>query len=136
MAITSVNKSAGLPRHGTSQFRYALTYVIITLIVLMILNVYCSETTQTIFYHGKESAMVEKCLLASAEIGNLDVLNTTNVTEVLTQLDSLRVTRLIVTDRSGIAIYDSQPSNSAVGQYVLLPEVIHALDGNDTFTWR
>ena len=125
-----------LPRFGTSQFRYAVTYIIITLVVLMILNIYCSETTQTIFYQGKESAMVEKCLLTSAEIGNLDVLNTSNVTEVLTNLDSLRVTRLIVTDRSGIAIYDSLPDGGDLGKYVLLPEVIQALAGNDTFTWR
>ena len=125
-----------LPRFGTSQFRYAVTYIIITLVVLMILNIYCSETTQNIFYRGKESAMVEKCLLTSAEIGNLDVLNTSNVTKVLTNLDSLRVTRLIVTDRSGIAIYDSLPDGGDLGNYVLLPEVIQALAGNDTFTWR
>ena len=80
--------------------------------------------------------MIEKCLLASAEISNLEVLNSSNVAEALSRLDSLRVTRLIVTDQSGVAIYDSLQTGSAVGRFVLLPEVIQALDGYDTFTWR
>ena len=102
----------------------------------MILNIYCSETTQNIFYRGKESSMVGKCLLTSTEISNLDVLNTANISEVLADLENLRVTRLIITDRAGIAIYDSVEEGNVAGQYVLLPEVVNALEGNDTFTWR
>ena len=123
-------------RHGNSQFRYALIYIIITLVVLMFLNVYCSETSQQLFYQSKENSMIEKCLLASAEISSLEVLNSTNVTAAVSQMDSLRVSRLIVTDQSGIAIYDSLPAGSVVGNYILLPEVVQALDGFDTFTWR
>ena len=123
-------------RHGNSQFRYALVYVIITLLVLMFLNVYCSETSQQIFYQGKENSMVEKCLLASEEISSLEVLNTTNVASAVSRMESLRVSRLIVTDPAGVAIYDSLAEGSTVGDYILLPEVIQALNGYDTFTWR
>ncbi len=123
-------------RHGNSQFRYALIYVIITLVVLMFLNYYCSETSQRLFYQSKENSMIEKCLLASEEISSLEVLNTSNVAATVSQMESLRVSRLIVTDLAGIAIYDSRQDASAVGDYILLPEVVQALEGFDAFTWR
>ena len=123
-------------RHGNSQFRYSLCYVIITLVVLMFLNVYCSQTSQQLFYQSKENSMIEKCLLASEEFSSLEVLNNSNVAAAFSAMESLRVTRLIVTDESGVAIFDSLTDTSSVGSYILLPEVVNALQGNDTFTWR
>ena len=78
--------------------------------------------------------MIEKCLLASDEIATLDVLNPTTVSGILNQMESLKVTRLVVTDQTGNAIYDS--SASAVGSYLLFPEIVAALEGNDVCSWR
>lgn len=83
--------------------------------------------------------MVEKCQLAAAEIATLDVLNTSNVTEAVNKMDSLRVTRLIVTDYTGMVLYDSYIADSSLGSYALLPEVAQAMDGitgNDVFSWQ
>ncbi len=83
--------------------------------------------------------MVEKCQLAAAEIATLDVLNTTNVTEAVNKMDSLRVTRLLVTDYTGMVLYDSYTADSSLGSYALLPEVAQAMDGitgNDVFSWQ
>lgn len=121
------------------QFRYALVYVCITFVVLLFLNIYCSGTSQQLFYQSKESSMVEKCQLAAAEIATLDVLNTSNVTEAVNKMDSLRVTRLIVTDYTGMVLYDSYIADSSLGSYALLPEVAQAMDGitgNDVFSWQ
>lgn len=79
--------------------------------------------------------MIEKCLLTSAGISDLEVLNYTTVSSAVSQMDSLKVTRLIITDQNGIAIYDSALENSAQGKYVLFPEVVRALKGNDVFSW-
>ena len=122
-------------RYKSSQFRYAITYVIITFCVLLFLNVYSSEVSQKLFYNSKESSMIEKCLLTSAGISDLEVLNYTTVSSAVSQMDSLRVTRLIITDQNGIAIYDSAFENSAQGKYVLFPEIVRALKGNDVFSW-
>lgn len=116
-----------------------MIYVVITFLVLLFLNIYSSEASQRLFYQNKEASMIEKCLLAASEIGDLEVLNSATVSSALSQMDSLRVTRIIVTDRSGLAIYDSQAEGSAVGSYVLLPEVVHALSGragNDVSSWN
>ena len=117
-----------------AQYLYALTYVGITFLVLLVLNVYCSKTCQKQFFETKKAAMIEKCLLTSDEIAALDVMNSTTVSGILDQMESLKVTRLIVTDQTGNAIYDSE--ETAVGSYVLLPEIITALEGNDVCSWK
>ena len=136
MAITSVNKKQSVTRYNSTQFRYAVIYMAITTMVLLFLNIYCSETSQQLFYRSKEESMIEKCQLVAAEISSLDVLNASTVSGAIAEMDSLRTTRLIVTDASGIGIYDSRQGNSAVGKYVLLPEVTEALHSNNVFSWR
>ena len=108
-----------------------MTYVVITFIVLLILNIYCSETCRTIFNQSKQISMMEKCQLTSDEIVNLEVINSSTVAKALSQMESLKVTRLIVTDQTGNALYDS--ADMAVGSYVLFPEILTAIDGNNVF---
>ena len=124
-------------RYGNTHFRYAMTYVVITFVVLLLLNIYCSETSQQLFNRSKETAMIEKCLLAADEIAGLDVVNAATVTELAEGMDSLKVTRMIVTDQHGLALYDS--SGTAAGTYVLLPEILDAMNGPtgfDAFSWK
>ena len=79
--------------------------------------------------------MIEKCLLAASEISSEEVLNQTTVNNVVKQIGSLRVNRLIITDSSGISIYDSA-ENTQVGKYMMLPEIIQSLGGYDVFSWN
>ena len=111
-----------------------MTYVVITFVVLLILNIYCSITCQQLFYQSKKASMTEKCLLATDEISTLDILTTGSVTSIVDQMESLKVTRLIVTDQTGNALYDSD--GTAVGNYVLLPEILTAIEGNDVCSWN
>jgi len=111
-----------------------MTYVVITFIVLVILNIYCSITCQQLFYQSKKESMIEKCLLVSDEIATLDVLNNTSIATIVGQMESLKVTRLIVTDQSAKVLYDS--SNEALDSYYLLPEILTAIDGNDVCSWK
>ena len=110
-----------------------MVYVLVTFVVLFLLNFYTSKTSQQIFYQSKEASMIEKCQLAAEEISNLEVINSSTVANAVSQMSSLRVTRLVVTDLSGVAIYDSAGEPSS---YVLFPEVIKALEGNDVFSWQ
>lgn len=136
MAIISENEKTTYRGYGKTQFRYAMTYVAITFVVLLILNIYCSITCQKLFYESKKGSMIEKCLLVSDEIASLDVLNNTSITGIVGQMDSLKVTRLMVTDQSGKVLYDS--NGTALGDYALYPEIIAAISGvgNDVCTWK
>ena len=135
MAITSENKPRVPIRYKSTQFRYAITYVIITFFVLLFLNIYSSRVSQKLFYNSKEASMIEKCQLAAASISDLEILNSTTVSNAILQMDSLKVSRLVITDHYGIIIYDSQLQDSAVGKYALLPEIARSLNGNDVFSW-
>ena len=79
--------------------------------------------------------MIEKCQLAATEFSSLEVLNTTTITGAVSRMDSLRVTRLIVTDESGKTIYDSLNSES-INHYALFPEIVLALGSNNVFSWN
>ena len=134
MVIISGNEKAARNGYGKTQFRYAMTYVVITFVVLLILNIYCSMTCQKLFYQSKKDAMIEKCLLVSDEIAMLDVLNSTSIASVVSQMESLKVTELLVTDQTAKVLYDS--TGTASGQYALLSEIMTALDGNDVCSWH
>lgn len=133
MVIISRSDKRPFWGYQNTQTRYAITYVVITTVVLLILNIYCSNISQRLFCQSKEAAMVEKCQLASDEMATLDVLSPATVAEIMGQMESLTANRVIVTDQSGNALYDS--GNEYVGSYVLFPEILSALDGNDVFSW-
>ncbi len=112
-----------------------MIYVLITLVVLLFLNLYSTRTIQTLFYKSKQASMMDKLQLVSTEINRQEVLNTDAVAEAISSLDSLRVTRLLVSDPNGVAVYDSM-DGAAVGQYILYPDIVTALEGNDMFSWQ
>jgi signal transduction histidine kinase len=134
LAIISRNKKKGFALHRNSQFRFAMTYVLITFVVLLFLNIYCSTTSQKLFYQSKEASMIEKCQLASAEFSGLEVLNYSTISGAVSKLDSLRATRLIVTDPAGKIIFDSL-SPDLGDRYALFPEIVRALERNNVFSW-
>ena len=111
-----------------------MTYVVITAVVLLFLNIYCSRISENMIHRNKEIALIEKSQLAADEISSLEVVNSTTVSGILNQMESLKSTRLIVVDSSAVALYDS--AGTAVGTYVLLPEILSSMEdqGYDVFT--
>ncbi|MBQ7415527.1 MAG: HAMP domain-containing histidine kinase [Oscillospiraceae bacterium] len=78
--------------------------------------------------------MVEKSQLAATEIGMLNVLTETTVSNTVNKFSNLKVTQLLVTDQEGLVIYDSGSTQS--GTPVELTQITKALAGNDVFTWN
>ena len=95
MAIISRAKKSGFRRYGNTQLRYAMSYVLITFVVLLYLNIHCSLATQDLFSQSKKTSVIEKCQIASDEISRLDVLNTDTIAELLDSMASLKYTRKI-----------------------------------------
>ena len=118
---------------SSSQFRYALTYVLITSLVLVFLNVYTGNTTRNLIFRTKEASLQSKTQLVVSSMSGLETLNTDNVNQVITLLGDLDATRVIVTDSSGRALYDSLTKGNATGKLILFSEVVHALEGNNVF---
>lgn len=135
MVIISGSDCKKHTRYGNTQFRYAIIYICITFVVLLFLNIYTSGNSQKLFYQSKEASMIEKCLLASSEIANLEVLSPSTAASAVSQMESLKISRLIITNQAGKAVYDSW-DNRAVGDYALLPEIVSAMEGYDVFSWE
>ncbi len=132
MDIISKNEQRKL-RYGSSQLRYAAVYIALTFFVLLFLNIYCSETSQQLFYRSKHTAMMDKVLLVSAAVGEQEVLNPDTARTAIESLGKMKTARLLVTDDSGRTVYDSM-NGSGEGEYCLFPEVVQALRGNDVIT--
>lgn len=78
--------------------------------------------------------MVEKCNMLASEIGKLDVINKTAISNVVAEMDTERVTRLVITNAACQVVYDSQSPNSSFSQYVLFPEIVQSLNGYNVFS--
>ncbi len=118
-----------------------MTYVLITSVVLFILNIYCSNMSQTLFSHSKQASMTEKCQLTADEVSKLEVLNVSTISGVLLEMnflteqeDSQRQLRIIIAGQGGLVLYDSE--ETLLNSYALLPEITRAMEGNDVFTWQ
>ena len=130
LVIISESNNPPSRRFRNSQFFYAISYVAVTMAVLIFLNVYCSILSRKLIYRSKEHSLVEKCQLAADELGSLEKLDASSISLLLEKMESLTVTRLIVTDPSATALYDSVPGENRL---ILLPEVLQALDGRNIF---
>lgn len=80
--------------------------------------------------------MIEKCQLTATEIGALDVVSPTTVRDTISKISSLKATRIIVTDRFGLAIFDTVKANPDTGNYVMFPEIVQSLKNFDVFSWQ
>ena len=79
--------------------------------------------------------MVERCLIAAADISAIDVMNPISVSDAVSTMDNLSMARMIVTDVSAKVLYDSA-GDMRLGDYALFPEILQALENNDVFSWN
>lgn len=115
-----------------SQFRYALTYVLITFLVLLLLNVYITRMSHRLFSNEKRNAMIGKCETISQEIGQLDRQNASTIAQVAFKHDTVALSRLVVTDSDGVILYDSTSKFTQTGTF-LNEAIIKALSRNTYF---
>lgn len=111
-------------------------YVFLTSMLLIFLNVYSSNTTRDMIYKSKQASVLDKATLITSSFSGMDTLTTANTSQVISVLGELNVARVSITDAEGKVLYDSLDKRSAVGQYLLLPQVIQALSGQDVFYCR
>ena len=110
-----------------------MTYIFITFIALLFLNISCSIACKRLFHNNKEGVLTDKAKLAAAALEKLDDLTTDSVSAAVNKINSLKVTRLLVTDSSGNVIYDTQSGASSV---VVTNETKQALKDGEAFTWE
>lgn len=122
--ITSESKKNRFWRYISAQVRYAVTYMIITTVVLAFLNLYCARVNEQLFYQNKKSTLTEKANLLAAEISSADELNRLSIYNAVKLLD-IHLNRVLVLDADGTILYDT-------GDGTLPPEI---LSSGTQFSW-
>ena len=110
-----------------------MTYVLLTMAVLIFLNLYCANINQQQFFQSKQSALVEKALLIADKVESSDVLTATTASNAAAHIGALQMTQVIVTDANGNTVYASASGRSATSATVPLL-IQKALSVTDVFS--
>lgn len=130
MAIILRSKTKAGYLLRSSQLRYAAAYILITSAVLVFLNIYAPITIRRLTYSSQRSAILDKTQLIASSFSSVDKLSEAAVSGTIQSVSGLHTGRVLITDASARCVYDSS-SKQTKGKYVLYPEIIEALDGND-----
>lgn len=110
-----------------------MSYILFTAVALFFLNLYASSTLRSITFQSKRDYLSDKAQTVSAALLPLDELSASKTEQAVSALKNLHVTRIVVTDAGGTALYDSLTTGNAAGKLLLFPEIATALEGKDVF---
>ena len=130
------NNKNKVPFFSSLQVKYAMSYLVIFAVVLVLLNTYPVLASQDLLFTSKRDSLKSQAAVMASALMELESLSADQVERVMNMLDSMGLRRILVTDPAGLILYDStQPSREEgeAGQYryALYQEVVSALRGND-----
>ena len=135
-----------IPFFSRLQVKYAMSYLAILAVVLVLLNTYPLIASQNLLFSSKRDSLKSQAAVMASALMELESLNADQVARVMNMLDSTGLSRVLVTDPSGLILYDSlsqsdseedseeNPPDTEPEQeyrYALFQEVVLALEGND-----
>ncbi len=130
--VKSARRWHRVPLFASLQMKYALSYLVMLAMVLVLLNTYPILASQELLFQSKRESLERQITVMSSALMELETLTTEKVARVMEMLDSTGLSRVIVTDPSGMVLYDSGfPVEEVGGQYLLRQEVVVALSGMD-----
>ncbi len=125
--------SGRVPLFHRIQFKYAVTYLLLIALVLLLLNTYPLLMAQNMVFRSKESSLKSQALAIATALGVSESLTAEGVEQAMSLLEELSATRILVTDGAGLILYDTSEIDDRLYSYALLGEVVAALQGEDVF---
>ena len=124
--------------------KYAVTYLVVIAAVLALLNTYPVLATENmVMRQSKRTSLQGQMTVMASALTELEVLTADQVHRVLNVLGDAGLDRVLVTDPSGLILYDSswkqeeeagkEEAEERPAQYALFQEVAAALTGHDVF---
>ena len=120
-----------IPFFRSIQAKYALTYLLVVAAILIVMNTYPVLMAENMVFTSKESTLKQQALVVSSTLAVSETLTREGVEQTMTLLEEAQGTRVLVTDASGLILYDSSTLDNRVGGYALTGEVAAALRGHD-----
>ena len=141
-------KRGRVPFFSSIQMKYAMSYLAIVSVVLILLNTYPVLASQDLLFGSKRDSLKSQAAVMASALMELELLPSDQVERVMTMLYSSGLTRVVVTDPAGLILYDSTQPREKRGEtaetapvqeepeepqyrYALYQEVVLALGGND-----
>jgi len=118
------------------QFTFMTIFFLFIALMIALLTTYPTTSSRDIVYSTKRSSMISQSAVMSSSLSVLESLNSDNVNQVMELVDVKSFDRIVVTDGSGMSIYDSAAAGHVSGIYVLFPELWDALGGKSSFSSR
>ena len=115
------------------QTKFSLSYIVIIIAVLILLNSYPLVVSENLVFRSKETALKNSVSLMVTSLSGLEELSEGNVASAMTFVEQTSVSRILITDASGLILYDTRETENAQGRYGLYTEIVQALRGYDVF---
>jgi len=141
-----MNNKNKVPFFASLQVKYALSYLVIFAVVLVLLNTYPLVASQDLLFASKRDSLKSQTAVMASALMELESLSADQVARVMNMLDSMGLKRILVTDPAGLILYDSTrqpqegeappPEETPEYRYALYQEVVSALRGSDVFYSR
>ena len=142
-------KKHKVPFFSSLQVKYAMSYLVIFAVVLVLMNTYPVIASQDLLFRSKRDSLKSQAAVMASALMELETLSSDQVVRVMNMLDSVGLTRILVTDPAGLVLYDSQkdgvdqekdqdqeeteePAQTEYS-YALYQEIVLALKGKDVF---
>ncbi len=126
-------RERAVPFFRSIQVKYALTYILVVAVILLILNTYPLLMAQNMVFSSKENTLKRQALTMGSALAVSETLTAEGVEQAMTLLEDMQVTRVLITDDTACILYDSSTLDNRRGDYALMDEVLGALGGEDEF---
>ena len=136
-----------VPFFASLQVKYAMSYLVIFAVVLVLLNTYPVIASQDLLFTSKRDSLKSQTAVMASALMELESLSADQVARVMNMLDNMGLSRILVTDPAGLILYDSLEAGEKDQEnqeepeephyrYALYQEVVGALRGKDVFYSR
>lgn len=90
-------KRGRVPFFSSIQMKYAMSYLAIVSVVLILLNTYPVLASQDLLFGSKRDSLKSQAAVMASALMELELLTSDQVERVMTMLDSSGLTRVVVT---------------------------------------
>jgi len=120
------------------QFKYIMSYLAVFAVVLVLLNTYPLIASENLLFSSKRDSLKGRAQVMASALMELETLSSPEqVGRVMNMLDDDRGDQVLVTDPSGMILYDSGADHDEVSaggrpaSYALRKEIVLAMKGHD-----
>ena len=124
-------KAGEVPFFYSLQGKYVATYLLLVVAIVLVLNTYPLIMAQNMVFSAKEASLKRQALAIGGALAVSEVLTEDGVAQAMELLDDMQGTRVLVTNESGLILYDSSTLEKRTGDYAITAEVVKALRGED-----